>query len=221
MVGFDQLNRKLEAMGPVLKERAQVVLWRAAEMARTHMAKQYLTNGPIYVRTGRLRGSWRAVQASPEIVVLGTKVKYARVLNDGFRGPVRVKAHTRSKPKRRSTGRRRLSLKGRARARSEVRARSENRARLEKQSRAAHGMSLGKLKRVRLAQRRARGLQGGVEPAGASLLREAKRSGTIAVRAHGRYMKIRGHHYVERTIRDIEPRILRMVEIEVKKATKL
>lgn len=54
----------------------------------------------ILVKSGRTKRSIRKIFANREEVMLGTDVPYAQVHNEGFRGTVQVKAHT-----RRRTGR--------------------------------------------------------------------------------------------------------------------
>lgn len=53
----------------------------------------------ILVKSGRLRRSPRVISVSPDRVVVGTDVPYARAQNEGFKGKVKqnVKAHTRRK----------------------------------------------------------------------------------------------------------------------------
>jgi phage gpG-like protein len=59
-------------------------------------ARQRVRQGrAILVKSGRLRRSIRKISANENEVVIGTDVPYAQVHNDGFRGAVDVKAHTR------------------------------------------------------------------------------------------------------------------------------
>jgi phage gpG-like protein len=51
----------------------------------------------LLVDTGRLRRSIRIQRTTEDQVVIGTDVPYASAHNDGFRGTVTVKAHTRKK----------------------------------------------------------------------------------------------------------------------------
>lgn len=54
-------------------------------------------NGAILVSSGRLKRSIRIISSSATRVVIGTDVPYAEAHNEGFRGSVTVKAHTRGK----------------------------------------------------------------------------------------------------------------------------
>lgn len=58
-------------------------------------------NRAVLVDSGRLKKSVRKTFASQEKIIIGTDVPYAQVHNEGFKGTVKVKAHTR----RRTSGR--------------------------------------------------------------------------------------------------------------------
>lgn len=51
----------------------------------------------LLVDSGRLRRSVRITRTTSDEVTVGTDVPYARVHNDGFRGTVNVRAHTRKR----------------------------------------------------------------------------------------------------------------------------
>lgn len=54
-------------------------------------------NGAVLVSSGRLKRSIRVISSSANRVIIGTDVPYAEAHNEGFRGTVKVKAHTRGK----------------------------------------------------------------------------------------------------------------------------
>jgi len=64
----------------------------------------------IQVASGRLKRSIRKVLVSPDLIIIGTDVPYAKALNDGFKGTVHqnVRSYTRAKTKLGVTGRKSL-----------------------------------------------------------------------------------------------------------------
>lgn len=54
----------------------------------------------ILTKTGRLRRSIRKIKVTPDYIIIGTDVPYARAHNEGFRGTVEVKEHTRQRTKK-------------------------------------------------------------------------------------------------------------------------
>ena len=69
----------------------------------------------ILVDTGRLRRSIRIVSVSTGIVTIGTDVPYARAHNEGFRGIVNVRAHTRNRFTKEKLGSGKFTKKGKER----------------------------------------------------------------------------------------------------------
>lgn len=206
--GLDVANRRLEVTSKELTPGLQRTMLRIGEMARGHMQSQFLSGSPLKVRTGKLRSNWqvRGVRRGQEFtVIVGTNTSYARAQNDGVRGVQAVSAHTR-RVRASGGGRRARSQQARLRSRSEARASSQHRSRLNAQSQASHGMSKSQLNVLKRGQRKALGIQAG--PSGP---RGASSGGLVSVRSHSRFMKLRGHHYVERTLRDITPRAIAML----------
>ena len=54
----------------------------------------------ILVSSGRLRNSIHIIQATPQLIAVGTSVPYAAAHNEGFIGTVTVRAHTRSQTRK-------------------------------------------------------------------------------------------------------------------------
>lgn len=54
----------------------------------------------ILVKSGRLRNSIHIISATPQRIEVGTSVPYAQAHNDGFKGTVTVRSHTRSQYKK-------------------------------------------------------------------------------------------------------------------------
>lgn len=207
--GLDSFSRRL----PAAIDKG---LLRAAELTRAHMKTNYLSGSPLRVQTGRLRSGWsvtRVTTSQGRGVALATQVKYAAVHNFGFSGPVQVKEHTR-RPKRKRRSRARGGQVKQLRDRAERRAAKEHRQRRESLARASHGVSLRTLQAQTRAARRSLGLQDDV----AERFEGEAPKGRIRVRAHGRFMKIRGHRYVERSLRDTAPRVRAVIARHVLRA---
>lgn len=66
----------------------------------------------ILMDTGRLRRSIRIISVSTGTVTVGTDVPYARAHNEGFRGVVNVKAHSRNRYKKAKEGTGKFTKKG-------------------------------------------------------------------------------------------------------------
>lgn len=204
--GLDTARRQLVVTQGDFTPAIERTLRQIGELARGHMQRNYLSGSPLRVVTDKLRSGWHTRsyrQGDDFVVVVGTNTAYARVHNDGFKGVQQVKAHTRKAAG--TAGRSRRPAKSREaklRRRGEARARTEHRARLNQQSRASHGLSRRQLGTLKLQQRKERGIQRGAfgpRP-------DATPGKPVRVRAHDRFMKLRGHRYVERTLRDISPR---------------
>lgn len=221
--GVDAFKRKLDKLGTRMPEVLGRALEEVAHMAKAHMQERYLTNGPLYVggrtkrssqgaKAGQLRNNWqvRKLLGTTTATVgaeVSTNTKYARVHNYGFHGPVHVREHLRKRSSSTyPTQRVPRSKQGRARFRAEVRSKAADTRRREQSSRAAHGVNVRAKQAQSRVARRARGLQGPIEASSGLLDKKARATGAIVVRAHGRYMKIRGHLYVERTLRDVQKR---------------
>lgn len=58
----------------------------------------------ILIKSGRLRRSIRVLRTTKNSVIVGTDVPYAKAHNEGFRGRVNVKAHTRNKYGKKKVG---------------------------------------------------------------------------------------------------------------------
>jgi phage gpG-like protein len=69
----------------------------------------------ILVDSGRLRRSIRITSIHAGTVTIGTDVPYAKAHNEGFRGVVNVKAHTRGKYAKSKVGTGKLTKKGKER----------------------------------------------------------------------------------------------------------
>lgn len=54
----------------------------------------------ILTKTGRLRRSIRKIKVTADYIIIGTDVPYAKAHNEGFRGTVDVKEHTRQRTKK-------------------------------------------------------------------------------------------------------------------------
>lgn len=54
----------------------------------------------ILIKSGRYRNSIHIISATPQRIEVGTSVPYAEAHNEGFKGTVTVRAHTRSKYKK-------------------------------------------------------------------------------------------------------------------------
>jgi phage gpG-like protein len=229
LVGVDAFQKKLDQLGARMPRVLTEALEDVAYMALAHMQERYLTSGPLYARRGRLRGNWQVRRAGENgmAVQVSTNTKYAAVHNYGFSGPVRVREHIRKVrvhgPSRRGATGRGGRVRGwdtRLRARGEQRRKAQDTARREASSHSAHGVSVRAKQAQSVAARRGRGTQGGIE-ADTGKLREkaaAVRGGAVVVRAHGRWMKIRGHLYVERTLRDVQPRAEKLMQLRVQQA---
>lgn len=66
----------------------------------------------ILIKSGRLRRSIRVVSASKGVVIVGSDVPYAKAHNEGFRGVVTVKGHTRGKYTKSKVGTGKFTKKG-------------------------------------------------------------------------------------------------------------
>lgn len=73
------------------------------------------TGRSILVQTGRLRRATRITSNSGGIVRIGNDTPYAKAHNEGFRGQVNVKAHTRNKYTKTKIGSGKLTKKGKER----------------------------------------------------------------------------------------------------------
>lgn len=107
MLGNDIVNFSLDSF------KRQGWLGDTFEPWRKRSAKAKRNNGrSILVDTGRLRRSPRIVNVSTGSVTVGTDVPYARANNEGFRGTVNVKAHTRNKYTKEKVGSGKFTSKG-------------------------------------------------------------------------------------------------------------
>lgn len=221
--GTMQAASEIDAFAGRLVGATREGLFAVAHGHNAFMVEGWLSGSPLKRRSGQLAGNWTIVEAPSQApnelrVVEGTDTPYAKAQNYGFHGPVWVRQHLRRR------GKKRRERKGRSQQkqllqRSEVRARRENQQRREKDAMAAHGMTLRQLARDMLQARRRRGIQGGIaETVSPDLARDAAQSGAIAVRAHGRFMKLRGHRFVERSLAAYEPRAIRLMEAVVQRA---
>jgi phage gpG-like protein len=107
MLGNDIVNFSLDNF------KSQAWLGYSLEPWRQRSSKAKRNNGrAILVDTGRLRRSIRITSISTGSVTVGTDVPYARAHNEGFRGTVNVKAHTRNKYGKEKTGSGKFTKKG-------------------------------------------------------------------------------------------------------------
>ena len=193
-------------LGPGVKR----VLLQIGHAAHSHMKTRYLSGNPLKPQSGKLRSNWqvRGIErgSSEFLVVVGTNTAYAAAQNYGVKGTQMVKAHTRRRRASRG-GSVPKSQKRKLLARGEARAASQHRAGLNASAQASHGMSKSQLNVTKRQQRVARGIQRGAFGASPQAAQ-----GMVSVRAHGRFMKLRGHHYVERTLRDIVPLARKLLE---------
>lgn len=206
--GLDTARNQLNVMARSFTPGVERTMLQAAELARGHMQSRYLSGNPLRVRTGKLRSNWqvRGQRRGDEFAaIVSTNTEYAAVQNYGFKGVQNVRAHTRRL--RAGGGRRSISgTQTKLRARSEARAAREHRSRLNREARASHGAaSKSELNAIKREQRKSRGIQrGAFGPA------PKASGGQVAVRAHQRFMKLRGARYVERTLRDVIPLVRRL-----------
>jgi phage gpG-like protein len=218
ITGLDLANRQLNIMADRFTPSLALTLRQIGEAAKGHMQTRYLSGSPLKVRTDKLRSGWhvRGFRVGNDYAVqVGTNTAYARVHNDGFKGVQQVKAHTRSAPTGRGGRRPPRSPQAKLARRRDARAAGEHRSRLNAQSRASHGLSRQQLGVLKRQQRKDRGIQRGAFGA-----RPAAREGQpVRVRAHDRFMKLRAHHYVERTLRDIQPRAKQLLELHHKRVS--
>lgn len=221
VTGVDDSRVRIQAFMRGAKQ-ADRALYASAKYMLDHMRSQYLSGSPLRVRTGKLRSNWQAeppqqLDASTSQVVVGTNTPYARAQNYGFQGNEYVRAHTRRPPKRGASGPGRPKrgkggtfLKAR-RARAEAAAAASWARRRNEMSQAAHGVGLRELQERRRGERRMRGLQGEVDNTLPESIRDkARAGGMVAVRGHGRYMKLRATLYLERALRSGEPEARRI-----------
>lgn len=72
----------------------------------------------ILIKSGRLRRSIRVLRATPDSIIIGTDVPYAAAHNNGFRGRVTVKEHTRNKYSKKRVGTGKYTKNGNERKRT-------------------------------------------------------------------------------------------------------
>lgn len=107
-----EMERKLKIVLPTLpllagnemvnfsKERFRFGNWRGTSIVpwKQRAAKAKRNKGrALLVDTGRLKRSIRITKRNNSTVAVGTDVPYAKAHNEGFKGTVNVKAHTRKK----------------------------------------------------------------------------------------------------------------------------
>ncbi len=205
---MDEAQNQLRIISKGFEIGVQKTIRLAAERARGHMQNRYLSGNPLKVQTGKLRSNWQVrsfLRGDTFTASVSTNTVYAAAQNYGVKGVQNVKAHTR---RARAGGGRRPAKSQAAKLarRSEGRAAAGNLARKDAASRASHGArSKAALNVQKRSERKARGIQ-----QGASGARPDVSGGRIAVRAHDRFMKIPATRYVQRTLRDMAPRVREM-----------
>lgn len=209
VVGANELALKFGSLGDNFPGRVRAGMRLGAEYFQERMRSEKLSGQLLRVRSDRLRGGWGIADLSSGtdvLIALGTKVPYARVQNDGFEGDVVVREHTRrpsgvaAKKERRRVAR--LGPKGKERALREAEGRARDRDMARNRA-----PGLGIARRLR----REAGQQAGIAPLSESGQRQ-KASGVIVVRSHGRHMRIRGKHYVEKSVVDFRAGTVKIVE---------
>lgn len=116
MLGNDAVNFFLDNF------KRQGWLGNSIEPWRKRSPKAKRNRGrAILVDTGRLRRSIRIIQASGGVVRIGSDVPYAKAHNEGFRGVVNVKAHTRNRYGKFKEGSGKFTKKGKERMKSVTR----------------------------------------------------------------------------------------------------
>lgn len=107
MLGNDAVNFFLDSF------KRQGWLGNSIEPWRQRSTKAKRNKGrAILIDTGRLRRSIRITGISAGVVTIGTDVPYAKAHNEGFRGIVNVKAHTRNRFTKETVGSGRFTKKG-------------------------------------------------------------------------------------------------------------
>lgn len=110
MLGNDVVNFSLDSF------KKQGWTGNTFEPWRQRSSKAKRNKGrAILIDTGRLRRSIRVTNVSAGTVTIGTGVPYAKANNEGFRGTVNVKAHTRNKYSKEKVASGKLTSKGVAR----------------------------------------------------------------------------------------------------------
>ena len=98
LVGDAEVVRKLESLGPRMREELKAGIGRAVLKLQREVRSGKLSGQVLKVRTGNLRRSIdQAVTDTGSQVVgmVSTNVKYARAHEYGFKGVVTVKQHMR------------------------------------------------------------------------------------------------------------------------------
>jgi len=210
VVGVDEAANQLNIIAKTFEPGVRRVITQGAEMARGHMQSRYLSGNPLNVRSGKLRSNWQVrtqVRGRDFVAAVGTNTAYAAAQNYGVKGVQQVKAHVR---RSQAGGGRRPANSRRAKLarRSEARNAAGIRNRKDASARAGHGARNKRALDIQKRQeRKGRGIQAGA--LGAS---QKAGKGMVSVRAHDRFMKIPGTFYVQRTLRDVAPRVQKLFQ---------
>lgn len=200
-----------------------------------YMKSNMLSGQRLRVRTGKLRSNWRVrplggvegseAARSGESDVVGvavtTNTRYAPPHEYGFRGIVQVREHDRAQPDRERSARRRrqaearvrrLGPRGKVRARAAVRREREDRARRRATVPRGFG-SHREFRAVKLAQRRARGIQGFPSA------REGQAApGRVRVAAHPRFVKMPARRFLRDSVLHQGDRALAIVAETIRRS---
>jgi len=98
VVGHEGVIAKVKGLNQTLRGELKKSIWRIVLRLQRHVKEGKLSGQVLHVRSGTLRRSIHAdVQDNPASVIgrVGTNVRYARVHEFGFEGPVAIKAHLR------------------------------------------------------------------------------------------------------------------------------
>ena len=210
---------RLKKGADILRPAIERGLLDAMENNIAHMKSSFLSGRVLKVQTGKLRGGWtviRRLATDQEVAVAGvTNTVYAAAQNYGFHGAVVVREHDRrikvrrkreSKPKANKRGLRQVT---------EKKNKLESKARRRDSSHAAHGMGVAAKQKQSRDYRRSMGTQ---EKSGG---RSKASNGLVHIGRHGRFMKLRATHYVERSMRETKLDTVKLIRRRVRMALAL
>lgn len=102
--GADEMVRHLNQLARDAPNATAMMLFHAGEALRSFMVENYLSGQRLHRRTGRLASGWTTQRFGTDTVIVGTKVVYARVHEEGAHGDVQVREHVRRPPTRQRRG---------------------------------------------------------------------------------------------------------------------
>jgi phage gpG-like protein len=107
---FNKLPAKMGAEAVLFsKERFRQQNWvddstKQWKLDKKNVRSRKTRKRGILIKSGRLMRSVRKIHVSRNTIVIGTDVPYAKAHNEGFKGKVKVKAHTRGKYQKEKEG---------------------------------------------------------------------------------------------------------------------